>query len=576
MATLTKPQRAERARILRELLLRPAMQRRENPTPDYISAVEDLTDDLVVTETNGGVLTINVTDMMERTDDHRHDTIAASRLVMGHLETAAGRASTRAHLSAGLAHRGFPANAVSDALTWLTEQNLITVSAGTVTDITGDRRPKAPRPALPADLVTPRNSGTAPSTTGTTANRPNMSVDERMVGTTADPMAMGARMRTQATMPSASFEVGEVPTSNKTTVKKTPVAIPDSVLVAYTASVMDMWARHGKPTATWAEFPWDLPTVELPEGVTADDVANHVFYNKLVANGTVRKDGEIFTYVPAERAVQSLTTWIAGIAPTQTNDDIVYAESLAALDSVAPVIPDGWDATALVKMALDAVVERGELVEVDGGYKRTGWDEPVPEVVESKPKTEQKPAGDTSSPAVDPKPEGTATVAKTEEKVVEKTSEPEAPSTKAPAAPVNAPALEKKVDTLTTKVDGIAARLGTLPPPPSKTATIIAAAREADIDVVVCLEDVLVALYVHDEAPRSVIRDRLPGRVRSKSTGRIRDRRSKLGAALALGTRAGVIAIDDDGKKYRYITHADVLDKHAWKARLDRRLGTAA
>lgn len=577
MAHLTKPQRAERARILRELLLLPALRRRDNPSTEYTAALEDLTDDLVVTD-NGGVLSVNTADMMGRADDHRHDTIAAARLVMGALETAPGRASTTAHLSANLAHRSFPAPMVSAALAWLVEQGLITVTGGVVTDITGDRRPKAPRPALPADMVTPRNTAPAPAPSTAAPVRPRMDADERMMGTT-DPMAMGARMREQATMPSAGFDPGDVPAAAaKTTVEKTPAAptIPDSAIVAYTAAVLDMWARHGKPSGEWAEFPWDLPTIDLPDGITPSGVVHRVF-DRLIKSGIVRKDDELFTYVPAQRAVTAVAAWLTRFIGNLSFDVHTRADFHRDASTEAKrVAPDGWTATIIIDLALLALVSDGTLT-VDGDVF-TRVVEPAPEVVAPAP------AGrDTTSST--PKTEQSGTVQrapKTEGKVVEK-SAAVAPAPVAAAKPAPAPAptpvsaaLEKKVDTLTTKVDGIAARLGTLPPPPSKTATIIAAAREADIDVVVCLEDVLVALYVHDEAPRSVIRDRLPGRVRSKSTGRIRDRRSKLGAALALGTRAGVIAIDDDGKKYRYITHADVLDKHAWKARLDRRLGTAA
>lgn len=553
MAYLTKPQRAERAYVLRELLLRPALRRRENPTPDYLSAVDDLTDEMVVTD-NGGVLSVSTTDMLGRSDDTRHNTVAAARLIMAHLETATGRASTTAHLGAGLAHRGFTPATINAALTWLTEQSLITVTNGIITDITGDRRPSSPRPALPAELLAPRNTAPALSPSTPANTRPRM--DAGGLIEHPDKLDMGKKLRAQArAMPSASFEVGDTSTAAaKTTVKKSTAAptIPDSVLVAYIDAITSAFARHGKPSATWRELGVKLPPAELPEGVTRQTTAAAAL-DKLAASRTIRHENGVYTHVPAEHAVAGLTKWIGESAKAGALITPAAARALAQREDVQKLTPNGWNAETLVALALDAVTESGVIERVDGG-----WMKPAPKTEQKpeapapapKPKTAPEPAGDTTS--TKPKTEGNKSTK---------------PDTETPAA-VNSPVLEKKVDVLTTEVRAIGARLHTLPPPPTAEKVLL---DEADSAVKSLLESVCVRLKLDDPLTEGAIHRALPGKSKpSRVNPNPVDKRLRLGEALALGVDARILAFDHITRKYRLITATPLMSKAALDRRVQR------
>ncbi|MDM2175305.1 Uncharacterised protein [Mycobacteroides abscessus subsp. abscessus] len=555
MAYLTKPQRAERAYVLRELLLRPALRRRENPTPDYLSAVDDLTDEMVVTD-NGGVLSVSTTDMLGRSDDTRHNTVAAARLIMAHLETATGRASTTAHLGAGLAHRGFTPATINAALTWLTEQSLITVTNGIITDITGDRRPSSPRPALPAELLAPRNTAPALSPSTPANTRPRM--DAGGLIEHPDKLDMGKKLRAQArAMPSASFEVGDVPAAPS--VKKDAAAqvIPDSVLVAYIDAITSAFARNGKPSAAWRELGVKLPPT-APEGVTRQEVAAAAL-DKLAEGGTIRHESGVYTHIPAERAVAGLTEWLgeskAGVLITPA-----AVAALARREDVQRLTPNGWNAETLVALALDAVVISGELKKVDGGWMKPApapAPKPAPEAVETAPeapapapKPNIEPAGDTTS--TKPKTEGN------------KSTKPDTET----HAPVDAGALEKKVDTLTTEVRAIGARLHTLPAPPTAERVLL---DEADADVKMLLESVCVRLKLDGPQRDSPLHRVLPGKAKpTRSNPDPIDRRLRLGEALTLGVDAKILAHDPLTRTYRLITATPLMSKAALERRVQR------
>lgn len=518
-----------------------------------------------------------------------HMMIAAARCVLLTLERA-GQPLTEATLRTDLVSRGFDAEWVSYAVNMLRGEKIVAWRAGgLLTDLTGSEHRRARRlsPSSLAPSGAPQTVSTAtttePSTTAAAARHRMDDASDLTASVPDDPMAFGRRLAAQQ---SASFDPGDL--SMAPPAKTAPVTaeptIPDGVLTTYISLVLEMWAKHGKTTAKWRELPWSTPDIDLPEGITHDDVA-HAVFDRLIDNGTIVMVGRgkegVFTFVPARDAVDYAAQWLIQSAPTWDAAVTATIEFLAATTGVQRDTPNGWAPEVIARLALDAAVAAGALVVTDGVY-RSANPKPVvaktePEVVETP--TPSAPVAPAPAPTPSPSPSPTTTTAPSPSTTTSGTGAPASGQKKAAptgTTPASSPTLEKKVDVIAQKLDALGAKFDTLPPPPSKTATIIDAARSADIDVVVCLEDVLVALFVHDEAPRSVIRDRLPGRVRSKTTGRVRDRRPKLGAALALGTRAGVIAIDNDGKKYRYITHADVLDKHAWKARLDRRLGTAA
>lgn len=583
MASLTKSARQERARLLRELLLYPSLKKHAAPTPDYTAALTDLIEELVVTDTNSS-LSVSVTDMMGKPSDTRHDTIAASRLIMGNLETSPGRASTRAHLTAGLAHRGFTPATINAALTWLTEQSLITVTNGIITDITGDRRPSSPRPALPAELLAPRNTAPALSPSTPANTRPRM--DAGGLIEHPDKLDMGKKLRAQArAMPSASFEVGDVPAAPS--VKKDAAAqvIPDSAITALLTAVLDAFARVGKPTVTWSEL--GVKRVELgdlPEGWTPERVLQTVI-KKMSESGELRDVGDgakrTFTYVPAEKAVSEVATYLTRFFETTAFD--VHTRADLHRDARFIAVPDGWSAATITDLALTKLVDAGTLT-VDGDvFTRVVKPEPKPKSEPVAPAPEPKPApapaGDTTSEAPDPKPSGSATVASASGQVPQgkKSDDKESDTEKPPRAPT----LEKRLDTLTTEVRAIGKRLHTLPAPPTKEREMYTDATPEARHV---LEKVLVQLKTtmrvaeeknkgeqHFAMTRDDLKNRIPGRARVTATNpNPPDYRKHLPDALELGRAMGVIEYTEAwlGGSYLFVTHVNVMSR----AELDRRV----
>lgn len=580
MAYLNARARQERAYVLRELLLRPALKLRENPSTDYTAAITDLTDELVVTATNG-VMAISTTDMLGKPDDRRHYLIAAARLIMSRLETATGRAMPKAALTTTLTARGFTPNVVNAALAWLTEQSLITVTNGTVTDISGDRRPTQPRSPLPAELLAPRTTAPSSSTPApsTPATRPNMPVGGLVEH--PDKLDMAARLRAQAeSMPNPSFEVGDIPAAAASTVKKDekPAApvITDSAIVAYMEALTDVFARAGKPTVALSELSVRFPAVELPEGVT-EQAALSEAARRMRDNGTLRRDGDAITHVPAEKAVSTLAAWLSDAAlPGKT----ITVAALSARENAQALTPSGWRTETIATLALDAVVASGVMEQVDGGWMKPAPAKPAPtpepEAPAPAPKPEAvEPAGDTTSSTTAPKPKGVEPVAPASGQRTEG---------KAHTAPVSNTALEKKVDVLTGEVRAIGKRLHTLPPPPTKEQVMLA---DADPLARRVLETVLVQLKVtkrvaeEDEKEgkkepnfvmtRDDLKSRVPGRARRTATNpNPPDLRQYLDAALEVGRAMGVIECTDTrrGGSYIFISHVNVMSR----AELDRRV----
>lgn len=487
--------------------------------------------------------------------DQQHTMIAAARVIMLELERA-GKPIPEASLTAALGQRGFTPADIRDGAKLLRTEKLVARRDGAMHDLTGTEH-RAKRRLSPASLA-PRTSAAATPASSTTANRPNMPVGALIEH--PERVDMGKRMRAQAEqMPSASFEVGDIPAAPaKTTVKKAvPAApvIPDSAVVAYTESVLDMWARHGKLTARWAELPWNLPTMELPEGVAAADVANHVFYNRLVARGVVRQDGEIFTYVPAEKAVKALSAWVI---KDSVEGVLLTAASAAAREDVQALTPSGWGTETIMVLALEAAAEAGAIERVEGGWMKPA---PKPEAPAPAPQPKPAPAGDTTSSTTDPKPSGTATVAPASGQSTDTSETP-------PAAPVNAGALEKRLDTLTTEVRAIGARLHTLPAPPTAEKVLL---DEADADVKMLLESVCVRLKLDGPQRDSPLHRVLPGKAKpTRSNPDPIDRRLRLGEALTLGVDAKILAHDPLTRTYRLITATPLMSKAALERRVKR------
>ncbi|SHP98614.1 hypothetical protein [Mycobacteroides abscessus] len=240
--------------------------------------------------------------------------------------------------------------------------------------------------------------------------------------------------------------------------KTSTVAIPDSAVVAYKTAVLDAFARTGKVTATWNELGVKRPALgDLPEGTTPAKVLDEAIA-RMHASGEVRasKSSRTFTYIPAKRFVDAVTSRITEVARTHP-DFTIAASTVEGTESLAALAPSGWDIEPLAQMAIDMAVSSGVLIMVDG-LART---KPAPEAVEPEPETsDTKPAGDTTSPKPKTEPEGTRTVAKTEGKVVEtpetkvsetpvETAKNGVPEPEAPKSEGKAPAKRESVQVVT-------------------------------------------------------------------------------------------------------------------------------
>lgn len=327
--------------------------------------------------------------------------------------------------------------------------------------------------------------------------------------------------------------------------------IPDSAIVAQHAEVLDMWARHGKPTATWGELPWRNIPLELPEGVTRNDVVQEVF-DRLTAKGTVKisADGDTFTYAPAADAVAAVRRAHLEMSSHVTNA-MASGVFRGALGGITP--PMGWDISTLHKLAMDALVADGTLVIEDGLYRNTKAKAPV---AAPAPKAEPKPVAAPAPVAakVEPKPVQAA-----------RTTEP-APTKPAVPAVAPVPALEKKVDTLTAAVSRVERKLDTMPPPPTAEKLLVA---DADTDVKRLLESVCVHLKLNGAMREAAIHRALPGKSKpSRSNPDPIDRRLRLGEALTLGVDAKILAHDPLTRTYRLVTVTNLMPR----AELDRRV----
>lgn len=474
------------------------------------------------------------------TADQWHTLIAASRCALLALEKA-GKPLPEAGLTANLAQRGFTAEHVRDAVNLLRAEKVAARRDGVITDLTGTGGRAKRR--LSAASLTPRT--TAPSTPAPStpaANRPRMDVG-RLIEHPDKRVDMGKRMRAQAEqMPSASFEVGDTakPTVRKDE-KKSPVAIPDSAVVEYKTAILDAFARTGKVTATWGELGVKRPALgDLPEGVTPAMVAD-LAIAKMHASGEIRasKSSRTFTYVPAEKAVAALTKWLPGAAlPGKT----ITVAALAQREDVQKLTPSGWAPETIGRLALDAVAVSGALVTVDGG-----WMKPAPEVVEKKTAPAPAPKVDTKPVKPEPAKSGVPTPAQ---------------------HAVSAPALEKKVDTLTDAVVRVERKLDTLPPPPTAEKVLL---DEADSAVKSLLESVCVRLKVDGAMTEGAIHRALPGKSKpSRVNPNPVDKRLRLGEALALGVDARILDFDHVTRKYRLITVTNLMPKTELERRVKR------
>lgn len=583
---VSKNETVERATLLRELLLRRALRRPENPNRDYTAALDSLTDDLVVTDTNG-VLTVDLRNALGEHDGCRHNIVAAARRIMAGLETAPNRTATKSDIVAHEAPRGFTAPMVNAALAWLVEQRLITVTNGVVTDISGDRRPSGARAALPDDLVTPRTVGTAapqtvstatttePSTTAAAA-RHRMDASDLTAHVPDDPMAFGRRLAAQSVagdIPNLSFDPGDLsmapPPVKQKVVEKTATKTPlsDGVLVAYTEALSASFGAKGKVSVPLTDIRFAVPTMELPGGWTVGSTATHI----VTTSSMFRHENGVVTHVPAARAVGGITKWVELVAAKVPPETTVTVAQLAGRDDIRALIPSGWESEVIVTLALEAALTAGALVVVtDGVYLTPAAPEPEPEpVVEPAAPTQQPvksgvpetsttsapvaPATTPSpspspspSPKTAPKTSGTVAAASgqssvdTPTKTAPKVSQPE-------TAPVTiGETILAEVREMRRDVRAALAPVTAPRTDPQSAAQVLAASDVMTKKVVV---RVVVCLHVYGEMTRSGLRKKMNSK-----------RLYHLPEAIALGLRLGVLdANAQGGKALRLLDHSKVI-----------------
>ena len=522
--------------------------------------------------------------------------IAASRCVLLELERA-GKPIPDSTLTATLGERGFTPEHVRDGVNLLRTEKVVARREGAVHDLTGTEH-RAKRRLSPASLA-PRNSAaSAPASTGTTTapstNRPNFAVGN-LIEHPDQQLDMGARQRHMAEASVSSYDPGDLPdmSLNPPVKKPAPVAIPDSAITALLTAVLDAFARTGKVTATWGEL--GVKRVELgvlPEGTTPEKVLQHVIDSmhkrgELTIAGT--GDAKTFTYVPAEKAVAEVVEWLTRFIGHLSDDTYTRSEFRRDASGEANrCAPDGWSPATITDLALTKLVANGTLT-VDGDtFTRVVKPEPKPEPVAPaaapKPDETPKPSGTDPKPET-PKPEDSGQVASAIGQSAADTETPAKPAKTKDAekpAPVNAGALEKRLDTLTTEVRAIGKRLHTLPAPPTKEQVMLT---DADPLARRVLETVLVQLKLkkrlaeaeegkgepHFAMTRDDLKSRVPGRARVTATNPTPpDLRQYLDAALEVGRAMGVIECTDTrrGGSYIFISHVNVMPK----GELDRRV----
>lgn len=509
----------------------------DNPRADYAAGMLDLTAH---------------PDDERLSADQQHNVLAAARNVLLHVTTPTREVDIAAHF----APSGFTPEMVRDGVNFLRRDRLATRRDGVVT-VTVPAPAK--RPSLPTDLLAPRNSAAPAPSSSTTANtRPNMPVG-RLIEHPDQRVDMAARMRAQAqAMPTASFEVGD---TTKPTVKrgeKTPVAIPEGAVAAAIAELVDVFARASKvtlPLNDWqAALPRSVHMPDLPEGWTPADVWRTATQRAL--EGTLRKDGDGITYVPAEQFLEAVTARLDELATTHP-DFPVNAAMVAATESIAAMAPSGWDIATLAQLAIDECVRRGVLVMADGLARTPA---PAPEAVEVEPEAPApapKPAGDTTSYAPDSKPSGTSTAApasgqmsegkKSDTEKPEKPEKPEDTETP-PAAPTStstavasredAPArTPRATDQVITPERALLVSIdGTLRHMVGVMASPQASAREA-LNGVSGMHSLLLRVMVTLQAKKTP----LNLRALSKDHFRKAEDREMLPSALAYGVETGVL-----------------------------------
>lgn len=551
---------ATREELLRDLILSPHGRLtivRDTADRETRKALTSLIDGAPQRATHAaGMLDLVVHPDDERLDAYTmHNVLAVAR----NLLLTVTEPTPEADIVARFAPSGFTAAMVRDGVNFLRRDGLATRREGVITVLVA---PPATAPNIPTELLLPRTltAQHAPAARYESAGastppvRRNTAIPAASDIGDLDAAPVRRNTASLGTGTPASFEVGDIPEASlNPVIEEASVTEPTAAITLYMGELVDCFARIGKVTASWEEMGFPFPPIAaVPPSVDAakwrQDILNEATH-RLVSKGTLTRDGDTFTYVPARDAVKAVRDKHETYLSRMGESTEVVPADLLLIARMVKDIPMGWNIETLHKLSIAELVAAGTLTPDGTNYRR----KPTPKVVD-------KPA---------PKPAPAAPVQQTPPAPSSPPKAAPAPAPKAPAAPaINSPALEKKVDNLTNSVERVERKLDTLPPPPSAEKVLM---DEADDAVKSLLESVCVRLKVDGALTEGAIHRALPGRSKpSRVNPNPVDKRLRLGEALALGVDARILDFDHVTRKYRLITVTNLMPKTDLERRVKR------
>lgn len=522
-------------------------------------------------------------DLVVHPDDERldaytmHNTMAVARNIL----LTVTEPTPEADIVTRFAPSGFTAAMVRDGVNFLRRDGLATRREGVIAALVA---PPATRPALPTELLLPRTlTQPAPAARYESAGASTPSVRRNTAIPSASDIgdldAAPVRRNTSLGTGTASFEVGDLPEGSLNHVKKpvtevTSVAEPTAAIIAYMGELVDCFARVGKPTASWEEVGFPFPPIaDIPPSVDAakwrQDILNEATH-RLVSKGTLTRDGDTFTYVPARDAVAAvraaLDAWIADAA----NSDEYTVGLLRSVASQANVTtPMGWSAETLYDLAMTELLAARTLTQEGATYHRKPMPAPAQEPV--KPDAPApKPA-----PAAPTKPAPTVST----HAATEAAPAPAPPSTS--AAPKDVPAdvpvsgdiaerlaaLEAKAETTVEGINVVYTKVDRIEAAVTSTSSDRKLVDAADDEVKRVLVTIAATLQRRGgTVMSSELKKSLSNRL---AKGDKLPARDHFDAARALGIRSGVIRLVGRGE-LAFVSHEPLMPADEWSARLAR------
>ena len=571
---------ATREELLRDLILHPRGRLhivRDSAPRETRKALTSLIDGAPQRATHAA----SELDLVVHPDDERldaytmHNTMAVARNIL----LTVTEPTPEADIVTRFAPSGFTAAMVRDGVNFLRRDGLATRREGVIAVLVA---PPATRPALPTELLLPRTlTQPAPAARYESAGASTPSVRRNTAIPSASDIgdldAAPVRRNTASlgTGTPASFEVGDIPEASlNPVIEEASVTEPTAAITLYMGELVDCFARIGKVTASWEEMGFPFPPIAaVPPSVDAakwrQDILNEAT-RRLVSKGTLKRDGNTFTYVPARDAVAAvraaLDAWIADAA----NSDEYTVGLLRSVASQANVTtPMGWSAETLYDLAMTELLAARTLTQEGATYHRKPMPAPAQEPV--KPDAPApKPA-----PAAPTKPAPTVST----HAATEAAPAPAPPSTS--AAPKDVPAdvpvsgdiaerlaaLEAKAETTVEGINVVYTKVDRIEAAVTSTSSDRKLVDAADDEVKRVLVTIAATLQRRGgTVMSSELKKSLSNRL---AKGDKLPARDHFDAARALGIRSGVIRLVGRGE-LAFVSHEPLMPADEWSARLAR------